>query len=148
MTKNSCLTDPFSIAHTLGIGFDNVFKKLNDMNTLGLKGIAFPPYNILKVDENKYVIEMAVAGFNKSSLSIELNGGVLKITGSSEPLNDGGGYYLYKGIADRAFTRTFSLADTVEVKNAELVNGMLKVFLENIIPEENKPKKIEIKSDT
>jgi molecular chaperone IbpA len=101
----------------------------------------YPPYNIKKVDENKYVIEMAVAGFGKQDLELELQDGTLTIKGnvSSEDAD-----YIYKGIAERAFTRQFTLADTVEVKNADLINGMLKIWLERFIPEEKKPKKISI----
>ena len=109
---------------------------------------SYPPYNIKKVSENKYVIELAVAGFGKQDLEMELNEGVLSIKGrtSLDTLTKDGvdQTYLYKGIADRAFTRQFTLADTVEIKNAELINGMLKVWLENIIPEHKKPKKIDI----
>ena len=108
----------------------------------------YPPYNIVKVDDNKYVIELAVAGFGKQNLDIEINDGTLAITGSSHLANmqdeDNTNTYLYKGIADRNFTRKFSIADTVEIKNAELINGMLKIWLENIIPDSKKPKKVDI----
>lgn len=84
---------------------------------------------------------MAVAGFGRHNLDIELKDGVLTITGNTETEE---GDYLHKGIANRAFTRKFTIADSVEVKNAELANGMLKIFLERFIPEEKKPKKIDI----
>jgi molecular chaperone IbpA len=110
----------------------------------------YPPYNIVKTDENKYCIEMAVAGFGKNNLDIEVANGTLTIKGgwsmddmANETVNPTS--YIYKGIADRAFTRKFTLADTVEVKNAELINGMLKLWLENIIPDHKKPKKVDIK---
>jgi molecular chaperone IbpA len=102
----------------------------------------YPPYNIKKVDENKYVIEMAVAGFGRQDLELELKEDVLTVTGRTG--TDEATEYLYKGIADRAFTRQFTLADTVIVKNADLINGMLKIWLERFIPEEKKPKKIVI----
>ena len=92
---------------------------------------------------NTYVIEMAVAGFGRQDLELEMQDGKLTIKGSvstSAEEQD----YIYKGIADRAFTRQFTLADTVEVKNADLINGMLKIWLERFIPEEKKPKKINI----
>ena len=134
------------------VGADKVFQSLTKANESALKGIpGYPPYNIAKVDENKYVIEMAVAGFGKQNIDIEIANNVLTIKGGLtlddqiEPGTNPMAYnYIYKGIADRAFTRKFAVADTVEVKNAELFNGMLKLWLENIIPEEKKPKKIEV----
>jgi molecular chaperone IbpA len=101
-----------------------------------------------KTGDNKYVIEMAVAGFAKTDIELTMDNGKLVVTGKTKDANDmdnANVYYFYKGIAERAFTRSFTLADSVEVKNAELVNGILKVWLENLIPEHQKPKKIEIK---
>lgn len=124
------------------VGFEPMLKRFEEANQTLAKVIPnYPPYNIVKIDDNKYVIEMAVAGFGKHNLDLEFQDGTLVISGSSA-VEDGD--YVYKGIADRAFTRKFSLADTVEIKNAELVNGMLKVWLENIIPDSKKPKKIDI----
>jgi molecular chaperone IbpA len=106
----------------------------------------YPPYNIVKVEDNKYVIEMAVAGFGKQNLDITIQNNDLIIHGyanvNDDALDDHN--YLYKGIADRNFTRKFSIADTVEIKNANLINGMLKIWLENIIPDSKKPKKVDI----
>jgi molecular chaperone IbpA len=100
------------------------------------------------VEENKYVIEMAVAGFGKQDLELELQDSVLTIKGSTTldtVLQDGIDVtYLHKGIANRNFNRKFTLADNVEIKNAQFINGMLKVWLESIIPESKKPKKIDI----
>lgn len=130
------------------IGADKIFQTLSKVHEEVAKGIpGYPPYNIIKVDENKYALEMAVAGFGKQNIDIELANNTLTIKGGlnldqldpATPMT-----YIYKGIADRSFTRKFSVADTVEVKNAELINGMLKVWLENIIPEDKKPKKIDI----
>ena len=126
------------------VGYEPMLKRFEEAQTTLSKVIPnYPPYNIVKVDENKYVIEMAVAGFGKNSLDLEFQDGTLVISGNSA-LNDEDNQYLYKGIADRSFTRKFSLADTVEIKGADLVNGMLKVWLENIIPDSKKPKKIDI----
>lgn len=138
--------DPFAFGSQLSksaIGFDSVFKKLHEMAESLPKIPTYPPYNIKKVDENKYIIEIAVAGFGRQDLELEFQEGVLTVKGnvqSDNPEND----YIFKGIADRAFTRQFTLADTVEVKNADLINGMLKIWLERFIPEEKKPKKIDI----
>jgi molecular chaperone IbpA len=123
------------------VGFDNMFQRIAEANEYLPKIPAYPPYNVKKVDDEHYIIEMAVAGFGKHNLDIEMKDSVLTITGSSESEE---GDYLHKGIANRAFTRKFTIADTVEVKNAELANGMLKIFLERFIPEEKKPKKIDI----
>lgn len=130
------------------IGADKMLQTLGRVHEETLKGVpGYPPYNIAKVDENKYVIEMAVAGFGKQNIDVEIANNTLTIKGGLnldqlDPANPI--QYLYKGIADRSFTRKFTLADTVEIKNAELINGMLKLWLENIIPEEKKPKKIDI----
>ena len=131
------------------IGFDDHFSRMQKLHDDITKNIPnYPPYNIKKVDENHYVIEMAVAGFSKTDIEITLDEGKLIINGKvrdSSESDDAGAYYFYKGIAERAFSRTFTLADSVEIKNAEMVNGILKVWLENFIPEHKKPKKIDIK---
>jgi molecular chaperone IbpA len=134
--------DPFSFPKlNTTVGFEPMLKKLAEISETLPKMQTYPPYNIKQVDENKYVIEMAVAGFGRHDLELELQDGVLTIKGS---ITTDDGEYLHKGIADRAFTRKFTLADTVEVKNADLINGMLKIWLERFIPEEKKPKKISI----
>jgi len=108
----------------------------------------YPPFNLKKVDDNKYVVELAVAGFAKQDIELTLEDNKLIIKGETTLdtlTNDGIDVsYLHKGISDRAFTRTFSLADNVVVNNAEMVNGLLKVWLEHIIPEHKKPRKIDI----
>ena len=98
-----------------------------------------------QVKENKYVIEMAVAGFAKQDIELEFVDSNLIIKGNVESSEDEDKNYLFKGISDRAFTRQFKLADNVEIKGADLFNGMLKIWLEAIIPEHKKPKKIEVK---
>jgi molecular chaperone IbpA len=134
----------FPSFNTTTVGFEETFKKLQDLANTTLKSVGYPPYNIVKTDENKYLIEMAVAGFGKQNIELELHEGKLTVKGNLDSDDKLAGSFLYKGISDRAFTRTFTLADTVEIQGAELVNGMLKVFLENVIPESNKPKKINI----
>ena len=135
--------DPFSFAKQFNttIGFEPILKRLAEMSEAMPKIPTYPPYNIKKTGENTYVIELAGAGFGKQDIELELQDGTLTIKGnvSSEDAD-----YIYKGIAERAFTRQFTLADTVEVKNADLINGMLKIWLERFIPEEKKPKKINI----
>jgi molecular chaperone IbpA len=144
--------DPFAFSKSLlpsSIGFDTLFKNLEAAQKQITKAaLNYPPYNIKKVGENKYVLELAVAGFGKHDIELTLQDGTLTVKGSTTLdtlIKDGIDItYLHKGIADRAFTRQFSLADTVEIKNAELINGMLKVWLENIIPDSKKTRKIEI----
>lgn len=130
------------------VGFDEQFNRIAKMHDDLTKNIPnYPPYNIKKTGDNTYVIELAVAGFAKQDIEIELADGKMIIKGNveSEESNDN---FLFKGIAARNFTRTFALEDQVEVKDAEMINGMLKVFLERIIPEHKKPKKIEVKEKT
>jgi len=103
----------------------------------------YPPYNIKKTDENKYVIEMAVAGFAKHEIEIEFAQDKLIVKGNATEDQEAK-EWLYQGIAARNFTRTFALNDHVEINGAELMNGMLKIALERIIPESKKPKKIDI----
>ena len=91
------------------------------------------------------MIEVAVAGFAESEIELTLENGKMIVKGNAASAEDDSNF-LFKGIANRAFTRTFALDDHIEVQNAELLNGMLKVFLERMIPEEKKPKKIDIKS--
>lgn len=143
--------NPFDIFNNLpsvsrgAIGFDEMFKRLADWSEHIPKVPTYPPFNIVKTSDNTYVIEMAVAGFGKQDIEIVLEDGVLTVTGNISNDNEVGDY-LYKGLAGRPFTRQFTLADTVEVKNADMINGMLKIWLERFIPEHAKPKKIEIKS--
>lgn len=139
------------------VGYDKVAQRIADIadqaQTLAAK---YPPYNVKKVDENKYIIEMAVAGFGKQDLEIELDDNKLTIKGNvksgepAEQATDGTWTFpqvLYQGLAMRPFTRTFSLADNVEIQGAGMVNGILRIVLEAIIPEHKKPKKIEINDE-
>lgn len=132
------------------VGADRMLKNISNAQELYSKSAQnWPPYNIVKTDDNHYTIEMAVAGFGKHNLDIEMANNTLVVKGGMtldeiDPVENPV-EYLWKGIADRVFTRRFTLADTVEVKNAEYINGMLKIFLENVIPEEKKPKKVDIK---
>lgn len=124
------------------IGFDDFFRAFEDFTKAPTKVLTYPFYNIKKVDDNRYVLEMALAGFAKQDLDIVLENGVLTITGTVK--EDDNADYIFKGIADRAFTRKFTLSDTVEIKNAEMLNGILKIWLDRMIPPEKLPKKIEI----
>lgn len=133
--------DPFTI------GFDKFFTDLEDVAKTVAKNVpSYPPYNIKQVKDNKYVIEMAVAGFAKSDIEVTLEGNKLVIKGSASE-NDAkeGENFLFRGIAARNFQRSFTLADKVEIKDAELVNGMLKVWLESLVKTQEAVKKIAVK---
>jgi molecular chaperone IbpA len=124
--------------------FDEVEKLLN--SDVQKATTSFPPHNILKLDDTHYVVELAVAGFSKDEIEITTHDGTLTIKGSKEDKVDGG-QYLHRGIGTRSFTKTLTVADTIEVKGAEFKDGILRIGLENIIPESKKPRKIEIGSD-
>lgn len=129
------------------VGFDEQFSKMQKLHDDITKNIPnYPPYNIRKVDDKHYVIEMAVAGFGQNEIDIEIDGGKLVVKGNVTSTDEEEDTFLFKGIAARAFTRTFALNDQVEVKDAELFNGMLKIALERMIPEEKKPKKVPVKT--
>lgn len=128
------------------VGFDDQFNRLAKLHDEVSKNIpSYPPYNIRKIGDNKYVIEIAVAGFSKSEIEITLDEDKLVVKGSASDSTDTN--YLFKGIGMRDFVRTFALNDQVEVRGAGLINGMLKIALERIIPEHKKPKKIEISDE-
>lgn len=141
----SLFGDTFKDFDKFFVGFDDQFAKMQKLHDDITKNIPnYPPYNIKKVDDTHYVIEMAVAGFGQNEIDIEIDGGKLVVKGNVS--QEGEDNFLFKGIANRAFTRTFALNDQVEVKDAELFNGMLKIALERLIPEAQKPKKVEVKA--
>lgn len=129
------------------VGYDDVVNRFHKMQEEVAKNVPnYPPYNIKKVDDNKYVIELAVAGFDQQDIEIELADNKLIVKGDVKSDLENTADYLFKGIGMRAFTRTFALSDHIEVDNAELVNGMLRVWLERMIPEHKKPKKVPVNS--
>ena len=127
----------------LTVGFDQLFDKLFDLEN-NSKG--FPPYNITKSDDYNYIIEMALAGYNKKDIEIELVEGELSISSKkADEKNLLDFDIIHKGISNKNFVRKFALSDEVHVKNAEMKDGMLYISLERIIPENKKPKTISIK---
>ena len=127
----------------LFIGWDDTYNKLTKLHDDVTRNLPnYPPYNIKQVEENHYVVELALAGFAKQDIDVIFEEGKLTVSGKAADDNDN---FIFKGIANRAFTRTFALDDTIEIKDAEMLNGMLKVFLEKIVPEHKKAKKIEVK---
>ncbi len=138
-------TIDFSPLYRSTVGFDSLANMLdNAIQTNATSG--YPPYDIESVDEGKYKITLAVAGFSEDELAIQTENGVLTISGKRNEENEGN--YLHRGIAKRSFERKFQLADHVEVDNAELVNGLLQVSLLKEVPEALKPKKINIGRST
>jgi molecular chaperone IbpA len=127
------------------VGFDEQYNRLHKLHDDLTKGIPnYPPYNIKKVSDDRYIIELAVAGFGKSEIDIELTDGKLVVKGISKEESELTNW-IHRGIANRNFTRTFLLNDNLEVKDAEMFNGMLRIWLDMIIPEHKKPKKIAVK---
>lgn len=133
--------DPFTV------GYDKFFKDIEEVTKNVTKNVpSYPPYNIKQVSKNKYVIEMAVAGFAKSDIEITLEGNKLVIKGAAKEneLKEDENF-LFKGIANRDFTRSFTIADKIEIGQAEMVNGMLRVWLENLVQTQDTIKRITIK---
>ena len=129
------------------VGFDRQFNRLNDYVKHQQQSTGFPPYNIQKVEDFKYTIELALAGFSKDDIEIEVADGVLTVRSVKEKDDDevNDDYTLHRGISYRKFNRKFTLSDDVVVNDAKLENGLLVIELEQIIPEEKKPRLIKIK---
>ena len=125
------------------IGFDNLFDRLFDID-LESSG-AYPPYNISKVDDNNYIIEMALAGFNKDDIEVELADSELTVRSKKREDSNKDINLIHQGISHRSFNRKFTLSEEILVKSAEMKNGMLIIKLEKFIPENKKPKLISIK---
>ena len=141
------ITQYFPNLEAWSVGFDREWRLLEEMqNTLMGGTSSYPPYNIKQLSEDNYKIEMAVAGFSKKDLKIELHNNQLTIEGSQESSTDTQeSNYVYKGIAARQFRQSFALEDHVKVLGSELKDGILNIELERDIPEEKKPRSIEIK---
>ena len=127
------------------VGFDNLFNELETISTQ--KQNSFPAHDILRISEDEYEITLALSGFNKDDISIDVHDGVLTIKGNggTEVQNDKV-QYLYKGIAKRSFEQKFRLEQYVDVNDAKLSNGLLTISLLREIPEERKPRQITLKS--
>ncbi len=125
------------------IGFDRLTRLVDAATRVDSSALAYPPYNIEKTGEDAYRLTMAVAGFSPDEIDITVQENSLLVTGKAKK-EDENGRYLHRGIARRAFERRFSLADHIKVVGASLDNGMLHVDLVREVPEEAKPRKIEI----
>ena len=138
----------FGPLHHSTLGFDRFFDDVEKLLNVDVQKTVsnFPPHNILKLDDTRYIVELAVAGFSKDEIDISVNAGVLTVKGEKED-KESDVQYLHKGIGTRSFTKTITVADTIEVKGAEFKDGILRIGLENVIPEHKKPRKIEIGND-
>tara|TARA_B100001142_G_scaffold257950_1_gene259712 strand:+ start:87 stop:527 length:441 start_codon:yes stop_codon:yes gene_type:complete len=139
----------FNNLRPLTVGFDDMFDHfehmMDDSFFRGTMG-NFPPYNIVKTGENTYDVELALAGFNKNDIEVEYKENLLSVKSKKqEEVKDDDGNVIHRGISKRMFSKSFTIANDVEVKGAELKDGLLKVSLERIVPEHKKAKTIEIK---
>ena len=142
----------FNQLRPLTVGFDDTFRHFESMFDHQLDHIsttAFPHYNIVKMDKNKYDIQIALAGYNKKDIDINLEEGVLTIESKKDEKKetklDSEGEILHKGIAKRYFKKSFTIAEDCKVIGAELKDGLLRVSLERIVPEHKKARTISIK---
>jgi molecular chaperone IbpA len=143
--------DMFKGADKHLVGFDRVFDRLFDMSQTSQwnNGTNYPPYNIVKTDDTTYLIEMAVAGFTKDEIGVEVSGDILNVRGEKTSTEDPSkAEYLYKGLALRNFSRNFTLSENVEVEGAEVDNGMLTLRLRRITPTPEGVRKIDVTSPT
>lgn len=137
MNMNAQFCHPFSV------GFDRMFDMMEQTRRQATKVQNYPPYNIVKTSDFEYEIEMAIAGFKIEQLDITLEDGELRVSGNV-PEQEVEQTFIHRGLASRPFTRTFTLADSVQVVEAQLEDGILRIRLENVLPDHKKPRKIEI----
>ena len=139
----------FNNLRPLTVGFDDMFDHFEHMmDDSFFRGSVtnFPPYNIVKTGENTYDVELALAGFNKKDIEVEYKENLLTVKSKKqEETKDEDGNIIHRGISKRMFSKSFTIANDVEVKGAELKDGLLKISMERIIPEHKTAKSIEIK---
>ena len=148
LARHSAFT-PQDLQKMMGfsVGFDSIFDRFFDMDTTRDSG--YPPYNIRKINEAQYVIEIALAGFSKDDIEVELTEGTLTVRSKKleeQTELDSEDSYVHKGIAKRSFLRCWTLSDDMVVGGADLKDGMLVINLEKVIPDEKKPRLINIGS--
>ena len=140
----SLFNENFNKLTPYAVGFDRMFDNLNRYVDNNQQSHGFPPYNIRKEGDYNYVIEMALAGFGKKDIEIGVSDGTLSVRSTKENETDNDSQ-LYRGISFRKFDRRFTLSEDIVVQGASLENGMLTINLERIVPEEKKPRLIEVK---
>ena len=135
----------FNQLRPLSVGFDDMFDHFESM--FDVPTVNYPPYNLVKTGDNKFNIEIALAGFNKKDINITSENGMLTIESKQDQKSKDtkDGEVIHKGISKRYFKRSFTIADDVEIKGAELKDGLLKVSMEKIVPDAKKLKTITIK---
>ena len=135
------------LAHTT-LGFERFFDDVEKLLATDVAKVSqsFPPHNIIKLNDTHYVVELAIAGFSKEEIEITTHDGTMTIKGEKKE-KEVDVTYLHRGIGTRSFTKQLTIADTVEVKGAEFKDGILRIGLENVIPDAKKPRKIDISSD-
>ena len=141
-SKALSLFDNFNQLTPYAVGYDKMFDNLSRYVDNSVTSTGFPPYNIRKEGDYHYVIEMALAGFSKEDIEVEVADGTLSVRSDKK---DDVADNLYRGISFRKFNRKFTLSDDIVVNDAALDNGMLTINLERIVPEEKKPRLIEVK---
>ncbi len=134
----------FAPLHRYTVGLDDLFSELSRVTNQ--QEANYPPYNIIKYNEDNYVIELAVAGFELNDIDIDVEGNHLTVTGSREVKNGVESTYVHKGISARSFTKSFTLGNYLEVNGATLKNGMLNISLIRVLPDNMKPRKVSIAS--
>ena len=137
----------FNKLRPVSVGFDSVFDHFESMfNESPSLHTNYPPYDILKTDEHSYVIELAVAGFSKKDIEVTVENGVLTVESDRKGNAESSGQeIIHRGISKRYFKKSFSISDDVEIRGAELKDGLLRISMEKIIPESRKRKEISIK---
>jgi len=137
----------FNKLRPVSVGFDSVFDHFESLfNESPSLHTNYPPYDILKTDEHSYVIELAVAGFSKKDIAVTVENGVLTVESDREGNAESSGQeIIHRGISKRYFKKSFSISDDVEIRGAELKDGLLRISMEKIIPESRKRKEISIK---
>ena len=137
------LWDNYNQLTPYAVGFDRIFDNLSRYAADNVQSTGFPPYNIRKEGDYNYVIEMALAGFGKKDIEVEVADGTLSVRSVKENSEDDS--TVYRGISYRRFERKFTMADDIVVNGAKLENGMLTLELERVVPEEKKPRLISVK---
>ena len=137
----------FNKLRPVSVGFDSVFDHFESLfNESPSLHTNYPPYDILKTDEHSYVIELAVAGFSKKDIAVTVENGVLTVESDRKGNAESSGQeIIHRGISKRYFKKSFSISDDVEIRGAELKDGLLRISMEKIIPESRKIKEISIK---
>ena len=142
-SKALSLFDNFNQLTPYAVGYDRVFDQLQKYVQNNVQSSGFPPYNIQKRGDYNYTIEIALAGFSKDDIEVEVADNTLSVR--SDKKADVDDYAIHRGISYRRFDRKFTLADDIVVSGATLENGLLRIDLERVIPEEKKPRLIEVK---